>query len=172
MSWFGFFLVDRDDGFGDEVHVDNVHFVRRAKGKRGQSREEHERAHHVELRRFSVTRIAQNDARTKDRVRDVGQQFRDQCARRTSCARVRVIIGTVPIERLVFLDYLVNAMAGDGHGRDVAEPSQPMQIAGGCPALITSSVPRRLTFRQTFSLLRLSDAAQCMTESVVSARRR
>ena len=33
----------------------------------------------------------------------------------------------------------------------------------------TSSVPRRFTFRQLFSDLRLSEAAQCSTESVESA---
>src|SRR5271163_4364064 len=46
------------------------------------------------------------------------------------CARVGVVVGAIPIDRSVFLNYLVGTLAGDGDGADVTEAAQAVLVAG------------------------------------------
>ena len=46
------------------------------------------------------------------------------------CARIRIVVGTRPIDGSIFLDNLVRALAGDRDRAHMAETPQAMRVAG------------------------------------------
>ncbi len=45
-------------------------------------------------------------------------------------AGVGIVVGAIPVDRGVFLDYFVRALAGDGNRADVAEAAEAVLVAG------------------------------------------
>ena len=45
-------------------------------------------------------------------------------------AGVRIVVGAIPIDRGVFLNYFVGALSGDGYRADVAEAAEAVLVAG------------------------------------------
>ena len=122
------FLMQRDDRFGDIVHRDDIDPIGRAKRQNRQAREKHERANHVELRRFGAAAVAEHDARTKHGSRNVGEQFPHHVLAEFFRARVRVVVGAVPVDGSVFGHHFVAALARDGDGGNLAEAAQAVRI--------------------------------------------
>ena len=119
------------DGLGHEVHRHDVHAIGRTKGEHRQPREKGERTDHVELRGFRPAAVAEDDARPENRDRHVAQQAAHHLLAAPLRARVRIVVGPRPVERLVFPDDLVAAVAGDGHGADVADaPDGVIRVRG------------------------------------------
>ena len=92
-------LMQRDDGFRHIVHRDDIDPVGRAERQDRQSGKKHERADHVELRRFRAAAVAQHDARAKNRARHIGEQFAHHVLAEFFRARIRIVVGTVPVDR-------------------------------------------------------------------------
>src|SRR5262245_13086168 len=123
------FLMDRDYRFRDEIYIDDVDPVMRTEGKYRQAGEEDERANHIELCCLRVTTIPEDDARTKDRMTDIGQQFVDHMLTELFGARVWVEIRTVPVQGIFFFNYFIEAISSDGDRAHIAEPANPVVVA-------------------------------------------
>src|SRR5271154_7517134 len=126
----GFFLLmESCNCVGDEVHRNDIDAVRGPEGKRWKPGKEHERANHVELIRFWTAAIAQDDAGTKNGARHVRKQLPNHVLAELFCSRVGIVVRAVPIDRGVFLDYLIGALASNGDSTYVAEPAQSVLVA-------------------------------------------
>src|ERR1051326_68183 len=70
--------VQASDGVGDEINIDDIHAVFRAERQDWKSRQEHESAHHVELRGFRPAAVTENNAWAKNRLGNFRQQLRSE----------------------------------------------------------------------------------------------
>ena len=124
-----FFLMQRGNRVGHEVHRHDVDTRGRTKGKRRKSSQENEGANHVKLIRLRAAAISQHDTGPENRSLNVGQQLPDHVFAEFLCACVRVVIRAVPIDRRIFLHYFVQSLPRNGHGAHVAEPPKPVMVA-------------------------------------------
>src|ERR1700756_4742991 len=96
------FQVQGGDGIGDEINVDDVDLVVRAKRQRRQSRQEDKRLHHVELSGLGMAAVAENDAGAKNRLGRIRKQNVSHVFAEFLGAGVGIIVGTIPLDRLIF----------------------------------------------------------------------
>ncbi len=72
--------------------------------------------------------VAQHDAGTKNGARHVGEKFAHHVLAEFFRARVRIVVGAVPVNRSVFGDDFVAARARHGDGGDLAEAAQAVGV--------------------------------------------
>src|SRR5438874_12887973 len=102
-----FFLMQLSDGVGDKVYVHDVDFVRRAKWKNRQPCQKYKCFHHLELRSFRITAISEDDAGTKYGEWNFRQKLPDHVLAKLLGPRIGLVIGTIPIDGLIFPDDLI-----------------------------------------------------------------
>ena len=129
VQWI-FFLMQRGDGVGDEIHRDDINAIAGAEGEHGEAGEKDEGADHVELIGFGAAAIAQDYARTENCALHVWQQLADHVLAELFGAGIGIVIRAVPVYRVVFLDDFVRALAGYGYRADVAEAAQAVLVTG------------------------------------------
>src|SRR5262249_46675771 len=100
-------LMKCGDRVCNEIHVHDVDLVRWTKRQNGQTREKDKCLDHVELRRFRMAAVAQDDAGTEDGFRRIWQQHPRHVLAEFLGTRIRIVIRSVPIDRLVFRDEFV-----------------------------------------------------------------
>jgi len=122
-------LVQHRDGAGYKIDGHDIDFIRGAEGKRRQSRQENKRADHIELVGFRAAAVTKNDARTEDRALNVRQQLPHHVLAEFLRARVRIVVRTIPVDRRVFLDHFVRALASHSHRAHVTEAAQAVIFA-------------------------------------------
>src|ERR1700730_3767870 len=122
------FLMQRDDGFRNVVHGNDIGAVGRAERQDGKPGEENERANHFELRRLRAAAVAQHNAGTKDSALHVREQFAHHVLAEFFCSRVRIVVRAIPVDRSILADNFVAAMSGYGDSRHLAESPQTMRI--------------------------------------------
>src|SRR5258705_9862110 len=109
-------LMQGDHGFRNVVDGNDIDTVGRAKWQDWKSSEKNERANHIELRCFGSAAVAPHNTGTKDSARYVREQFAHHMLAEFFCARVRDVVGTIPVDRSVLADNFVAAMSGYGDG--------------------------------------------------------
>ena len=97
-----FFLMEQDDRACHVVHRDDINFVRGAEWEDGQTGKECKSAHHIELCGLGAAAVPQHNARTEDGPRNIGQELADHMFAEFFGARVRVVVGAVPVNGIVF----------------------------------------------------------------------
>jgi hypothetical protein len=118
------FLMQHGHRFRHVIHRNNIDAVRRAKRQQRQAREKHECADHIELRGFRAAAIAEHDTWTKHGARNIRKKFAHHVLAEFFRARVRIVVGAVPVNGKIFRHHFMAAMARDGHGGNLAEPAQ------------------------------------------------
>src|ERR1051325_3823811 len=122
--------MQRHDRVGNEIDWHDVETIGRAERQHRQAGKEYKGAGHVELGCLGALAVAQDDARPKERARDVWKKFSDHVLTKFFGARVRIVIAAVPINGSVFLHYFVGSLSRNGDGADVAEATQSMVLVG------------------------------------------
>src|SRR6266404_7987998 len=129
------FLVNGDDRFTDVVGGNDVNAIRGLERKNRQTGENAERLHHVKLRGFRATAIAEHDSGTENGARDIGEQLVDHVFAEFFGARVGIVVGALPIDGGVFLYDFVLACSCDSYGRHVRKTAQAMVVLGSASKL-------------------------------------
>ena len=109
-------LMNGDDGFGDVVRGHDVDSIVGTQRKNREAGQDVEGLHHVELRSFGAAAVAHYDRGTEDGARHVGQQLVHHVLAEFLGACVGIVVGAGPVDRGVFGDDLVLALAGYGDG--------------------------------------------------------
>src|ERR1017187_8909847 len=161
-------LMQRGDGARDIVHRNDIDAIGRAEGKCGKSGEEDEGANHFELVRFRAPAVAEHDARTKYRARNIREQLADHVLAEFLGPGVRVVVRAAPIDRCVFRDDLIRSMASDGDGTDVAEAPQAVLVTGASRKLDHFERPPKIYVQAAFFRLPI-DRSGAMNDGVGAA---
>ena len=100
----------------------------RTEGQHRQSRQEHERPHHVELRGLGIAAISQDDAGPENGQRHVRQQLAHHVLAEFFRARIGIIIRALPLNRPVFHNNFVAALSRHRHRAYIRKPLQPVIV--------------------------------------------
>ena len=119
-----FFLMQRSNRVGDKVHIHDVDFVGRTKWKHRQSRQKHKCLHHLELGGFRVPAVTEYDAGTKNGEWNFRQKLPDHVLAKLLGSRIGIVIGTIPINGLIFPEDLIMALPRHRHRTDMTEAPQ------------------------------------------------
>ena len=79
-------------------------------GSTGKPGQEDKRPHHVELRCLGIAAVSQHNAGPENRQRHIRQQLAHHVLAKFLRARIRIVIGAVPIDRVVLGDDFVAAL--------------------------------------------------------------
>src|SRR6266446_3684867 len=96
-----FFLMQRSNRVGDKVHI-----------------------HHVELRGFRVPAVTEYDAGAKNGEWNFRQKLPDHVLAKLLGSRIGIVIGTIPINGLIFPEDLIMALPRHRHRTDMTETPQ------------------------------------------------
>src|SRR5215469_14582798 len=91
----------------NEIHIDDIHTIFRSKRKHRQPGEKYKSSHHIELCGLTAAAVAKHDARTEKRLGHVRQKLPDHVLTELLGSSVWIIVGAVPVNRLVFADNFV-----------------------------------------------------------------
>jgi hypothetical protein len=120
------FLVQSCNGIRHEIDIDDVNLIVGTKWQGRQPCQENECLDHIELGGFGAPAVPKDDAWTKNRLGGIGQQHPCHVFAEFLGARVGIVIGTIPLDGMIFGDNLVLSLTGDSHRADLAEPAQAM----------------------------------------------
>src|SRR4051812_567171 len=112
----------------NKIYIHDVHAIARAQGQRRQSSKKNESAHHVELGRLCAAAVAENNAGSKNRLWRIGKQLANHVLAEFLSACIWIVIGTVPIDRLVFGDDLVLPLSRNRNRAYVTEAPQSVIV--------------------------------------------
>ena len=154
-----FFSMQRGDRIRHEVHVHNIDLVARAK-RRPAILPEIQMPSPCRTGRLRITTVSKNNAGTKDRDRDFRQQLPDHVLAKFLGSRIRIVVGTIPLDGVVLRDDLIAAFPRNGHSTDLTESPQPVVIVRASAKLHHFQRPAQIYIQTVFSDLRFSDAAQ------------
>ena len=164
--------MELDDRPGDEIGGDDIEAPARVEGEYRQWANRRRRA----PCRTGSSREARIPRRcsAEDRVRHVGEELGHQVLAELLGPGVGVVVATGEVDHLRLGDQLILAPAGHRHGGDVAEPAEAVEVARGLGELEHLEGAAEMTLKQEVADLRLSEAAQWITESIspISCRRR
>src|SRR5579864_4998517 len=96
--------VESGDGVGNEIHIDDIHAIFRPQWEERQSGEKYEGPHHIELRGLSAAAVAEHDAGTEYGFRYFRQKLTNHVLAKLLSARVGIVVGAVPVNRILFRD--------------------------------------------------------------------
>src|SRR3984893_1768423 len=143
-------LMQRDDRFRDVVDGDNIDAVGRSKRQEREACEKNERADHIKLRCFGAAAVAQHDAGSKDSARHLRKEFAYQMLTEFFGARVRIVVGTIPIDRSVLAYNFVAASSRYGDSRNLAESPQTVCVLGAARQLRDLEGPSKIYVKAAF----------------------
>ncbi len=141
----------------DVIHRNDVDSIRRAKRKNWQPGEKYERADHVELIRFRAAAVAQHDAGAKNRALHVREQLAHHMLAEFLGARVGIVVGTIPVDRSVFLTTSLARCPGHGDRAHMAE--SPQSVLRRARAWRAESLPASRADSHSGSFFRICDSA-------------
>src|ERR1700683_1238811 len=95
-------LMQGRDGIGDEIHIDDIDLVGGAKWKYGQSCQEYEGLHHVELRGLRMAAVAENDAGPENSGWSIRKQHMQHVLAKFLGTRIGIVVGAIPFNSAVF----------------------------------------------------------------------
>src|SRR5579864_153341 len=120
--------VESGDGVGNEIYIDDIHAIFRPQWEERQSGEKYKGPHHVELRSLGAAAVTEHDAGTEDSFGYFRQKLANHVLAKLLSARVGIVVGAVPVNRIIFGDNFVLALAGNCDGADVAEAAQTVIV--------------------------------------------
>src|SRR5207248_10880494 len=82
------------------------------------------RLHHLELRGFRVPAVPEYDAGTKNSEWNFRQKLPNHVLAKLFGSRIRIVIGTIPGNGLIFADDFIMTFPSHRHRADLAEPPQ------------------------------------------------
>src|SRR5215470_10709899 len=96
------FLMDGDNCLANIVGGNDVDAVVRAQWKYRQPRQDVKSLHHIELGGLGSPAITHNDRWAKNGTGYVWQKLGDHVLTKLFCARVRIVVGAIPVDGGIF----------------------------------------------------------------------